>query len=201
MSIAFAINTTFIICAALILLLGILGYVRGIIGVIFSLFSWVITFALLFFLEPVFEEALRNTSLYDAVLTYIKSRADVKLSTEFGGLLSSDTQIIGDALIKVTDIVFHAVAQLICVVFSILLMIIIRTIIAIINKAPVVGTASHIFGMLFGVASAYLILCVVFMISGKLFMTAFGEMVLSDVEENIVLTYLYNYNPLLKIFN
>ena len=200
MSAAFAINTTFIIGGILIVLLGVLGYIRGILGVIFSLFSWVITFALLYFLEPVFEDALRNTSLYDTVLSYIKTRADMRLSSEFGGAITSDSPIvgeyIGDAIVKVTDVVFHAVAQIICLLFAVLLMIIIRTIIAIINKTPKIGTASHILGMVFGVASAYLILCVVFMIAGKLFMTSFGAGVLSDVEENFVLKLMYEYNPL-----
>lgn len=97
---------------------------------------------------------------------------------------------------RLTDIVFNA---LMYVIILVILYIIIRMCLVftnVLSKLPLVGETNKILGSVVGLCEGLIVVWLFFIIITAFGNTEFASNLLVDINENPILAFLYNYNPL-----
>lgn len=252
-------NVLFFVALILILLMGIRGFQRGILGIIFGLVAWIFMIVFVQWASPQAYENLKNdekivASISENVGDIIeKNTEDISLDNaeealkkdkedsfgdmlpkeavegyeemmaslqEFYETLSKETDLgIKDQLLQqategfnekkeevvlgtteiVTDYILRAIATVISILLGFIICFLVWMIIRLINKTPIIGTASHFGGLIFGIFEGILILWIIMYIASLTSVTEIGGSLMGQIKENEFLLYLYNYNILFKI--
>lgn len=189
------INTTFIIVIIGILLFGFLGYRRGLVGIVFAVLSWIAVFFIVGYGAPVVEGMLKmHSNLYDNIVVWLNKQVEAR--TE--GLLSAELGFVENAVTRLADLMIVGISRLITLVVAVFVSLIIRSIIKLIDKIPVLGKTSRIVGMVIGVMSAVLMTWIAFYLADCFAATKIGAAVLTDAKNNPFLQVLYDHNLLVE---
>ncbi len=250
-------NVMFFIVLLILVLLGIRGYKRGLLGIVFGVVAWIF---ILVFIQWASPKAYENLSQDEKIVSTISNgvenllqdkaeditveNADEELSEDKVNALSNflpegtmdkynelmsnledfnnvsstiedsalkqemedqanevlDAQkkeIVSEATVIITDYILHALATIIAVVIGCILCSLVWMLISVINHAPIIGTASRLAGIIFGVFEGVLLVWIIMYVISLTSLTEIGAQAYNQITENEFLLYLYNNNILM----
>lgn len=101
----------------------------------------------------------------------------------------------------VTDYVLHGIATIISVVIGLIICGLVWLLIQVIHHTPVIGTASHLAGLFFGILEGIFLTWIIMYIISFSTLTQLGGSAMAQIRENEFLLYLYDNNILMNFFN
>ncbi|MCR5668819.1 MAG: CvpA family protein [Lachnospiraceae bacterium] len=252
-------NILLIILVIICAICALYGYKQGVLGLVWSVLSWLFIAIFVMVSEPYIEDALMTQTRLPEMISekmssmveeQVDSQVDDQLSdrgvsldeeesaseenqtdhailgrleieipeevvTEYTQMISAGTDAAKEAADKaleqakedvvdnVTDVatksVIRGIAQIIAFLVAILICCVVRSMIRMIDHTPIIGSVGHILGLCVGLANGLLIVYLLFYITEFVGTTAFGSWMLSQINENEWLLYVYNHNLLKMI--
>lgn len=126
---------------------------------------------------------------------------------DFGGStailqLSNGSMTIGQMICtRITDFIVQSLSILLAYLIAQILVLVVRFMIKGVRCAPVIGPIDGALGLFAGAAEGLLVIWLLFYLAAFLSTTAFGQTILTGVQDSAVLTYLYEHNLLMMWLN
>lgn len=218
-------NWTLVVVIGILVIFSIIGLKEGIIKMALSCAFMVVSIVITMFLSPTVKEYIRdNTNWYDKIQSATQSYFEQE-----GLLLEGDADEITGVLPevfqeeineaayeylaqgyetynryivdKVSSLIFSAAVMIGIFVCLLLVYIIVRIIITLADKLPVIKEANRFAGFLAGLAGGLIAVSFVFLVITMFSNTDLATRVYSDIASNEFLAFLYNKNILLIIIS
>lgn len=220
-------NWLFIAVLAIIGLCGFAGYKKGLVKVLFSLLTAVLSLVLVSFITPYVGGFLKD---HTGLHTYVKEKSSAMVSEwnenrEVSSVESRFAAIDGYAVPdfvksylksghtaetlqlefndyisdKIADMTISAASFLIAFVVIVIVLNLLAVLLNTIMKLPVLNSINHIGGLVAGLAEGLLMVWVFFLVITLLCSTQFGKECMRMIEEGKILSILYDANPLIRI--
>ncbi len=247
----------FFIVLIILVLLGVRGFKRGILGIIYGIVAWIFIIVFVQWASPQAYNNLKQDekiveSISSGVENVLNNKADEitvenaedELSEEkvnsLAPYLSDDTLekynqlmanledfkavssqvtdssmkqeldnqanealdaqkaiIVEEATDVVTDYILQALGTVIAVVIGCIICSLVWMFVGLINRAPIIGPASHFLGAIFGIFEGLLIVWIIMYVVSMTLLTDTGAKAFQQISENEFLLYLYNNNILM----
>ena len=107
-------------------------------------------------------------------------------------------EFVAEATSVITDYVLRGIATLISFIIAVIACSLIWLIIGILNRTPVIGTASHLAGGIFGIFEGLLLVWIIMYIISLSSMTEIGSAAYEQIQDNQFLLYIYDNNILMN---
>ena len=149
-----------------------------------------------------YEELLAGLEQYRGLMDTMEDE-DLKsqISQEADRVLEEKKQeAIVAATEILTDYILRGLAGLIALIIGLLVVSIADGLVRLLNHTPVIGNFSRIAGVLFGLLEGVLLVWILMYAVTLFSATDFGADALSQVKENVFLSYLYDNNILMVLF-
>ena len=218
-------NWTLVVVIGILVIFSLIGLKEGIIKMALSCAFMVVSIVITMFLSPTVKEYIRdNTNWYDKIQSATQSYFEQE-----GLLLEGDADEITGVLPevfqeeineaayeylaqgyetynryivdKVSSLIFSAAVMIGIFVCLLLVYIIVRIIITLADKLPVIKEANRFAGFLAGLAGGLIAVSFVFLVITMFSNTDLATRVYSDIASNEFLAFLYNKNILLIIIS
>ncbi len=249
------INTLFIVVLVIFAVFMVLGYLRGMLGIIFGVASWVFFYIFVNWASPMVYANIQDGVIREKVSAATYEYLDQKTDDSFGDTLSGlgegtdvdvdalqddlfkqygiklpkdlltdkgDTMDVSDMvdkkavkkaandarallLLQVTAIVTQAILRglsaIIAAVVAILICLAVYILIKLISKAPFLGEANRTVGLVFGACEGLMIVWILMYVIAVSGTNEFGQNMMAQIENNVILKFLYEYNQILAFWN
>ncbi len=243
------INGLFIVVIVIFVAFMVLGYMRGVLGIIFGVASWVFLFFFVNWAGPQVFDNLKDTQVEKDIATYVYEYLDEKtddtvtdlnidlnagidtlsdeLFDKYGimipkELLSSSKDAVEESdvaevvkegaedaraslllslTVIVTGAILNGLSIVISVVIGFVICFVVSLLIRIIRKAPMLGEANRAIGVVFGVFEGLLVVWVLMYIVSISAATDFGQQMMQQIDNNMILKFLYDYNQIVIFTN
>ena len=208
------INGLFIAVVVLFAVLMILGYMRGILAIVFGVASWVFFFMFVNWASPQVYVNLQDSAVEKSVSEHVQKLLEEKVSQgiNIDTLLPEDTVIkpgiesakegmVNEAAAIITAEILRGLSFVISAVIALIICLVVLIVIKIISRAPLLGGANHTVGLLFGAMEALLVVWVLMYIVSLSPTSDFGESMLKQIESNMILKLLYDSNVISSFIN
>ena len=241
------INFFFVVVLVIFALLMLLGYLRGILGIVMGALSWVFLFLFVNLITPQVYENIKGSDLekevFERTYTYLSDKVDQgvievgksikktkkkdKLSDELfstygiripdelltenvaktikenkevaSALDAAGDKVLTEVSIVVTDSIIKGMAMLITIVIGFVICMVATIIVQVVSKMPLIGEANRFAGLLFGTCEALLVVWVLMYVITVAAATDFGQSMMAQIDENIILKFLYDHNQILAL--
>ncbi|MDD3223060.1 MAG: CvpA family protein [Clostridia bacterium] len=221
-------NIVLIIAAVILLAAIIIGGIRGFIKTFFAAFSVMIAIFLAVQLGPYLGKVLQVTPIYTSIEGSIEDKLDAraeeqsqKVSQQIEeintyplpdslkqALVENNNNQIYEALgvnqfnqyvaAYMACLIINALAFLIVLILSVIILKIIAASLDLISKLPILNGMNRLGGIAFGAVHGFIILWVLCIVVTIFSWTGPGEWVSAQISSNIYLSWLYNNNYLLS---
>lgn len=220
-------NWLLIVVIAVIGICGWAGYQKGLVKILFSLLTVLISLVLVGLVSPFVANFLQeHTQLH----TYVKEKSNAmvaewnesqEVETEESRFAAIDSYEMPDFIKKyfktehtaemlelnfndyisdkVADLVIRAASFVIAFLVIELVLIIISVLLNIVMKLPVLKSLNRAAGLIVGLVGGLLIIWLFFLVITLLCSTEFGKECMRMIGDGRVLSFLYNINPLMQI--
>ncbi len=243
------INGLFIVVIAIFVVFMILGYLRGGLGIIFGVVSWVFLFFFVNWAGPQVFDNLKDTQVEKDIATYVYEYLDEKtddtvtelnidldsgidtLSSELFDkygimipkeLLSQSKDAVKESevvevakegaedaraslllslTVILTGAILNGLSILISVLIGFVICFVVSLLIRIISKAPMLGEANRAIGVVFGVFEGLLVVWVFLYIVTICAPSDFGQQMIQQINNNMILKFLYDNNQIVIFMN
>lgn len=201
------------------------NYKRGLVKVVFNIFSSIIAIILVLILyKPTTDFIINNTSLDDRLENMLETKLDCLFDLDSIQSIDKNDENSMNSIIKVfvgdtvgeiientTDNIAQIVSdqisyKIISVVSFLLLFVIIRIILIIIkgyadilSSLPIIRTLNSSGGMVYGIVRGFLIIYVLFAIISLILPIINGEFIASAIQNSFIGSKMFNNNILLNI--
>lgn len=193
----------------LILLLAILrGYHLGVVGFIVGIISWIAGFACMVFVSPftkrvLVEYTFIDEDIHDKIVEYLSQKIPSEQSTGislFGYLDAYRMEAIENISEQVTDAVMQGLAVVVTFLVVFFLIRIIGFFLMRIQNRTRIGVVSKAIGGIWGCIEGLCISWMIFFVIHCLEFTIRGQKLALDIQNNVLLSLLDQYNVITKIF-
>lgn len=186
------ISFLFAVIVIILVFFGVRGYLKGLVGILFGVVSWVFILVFVVVGGPSFDDMLRaNTGIYEALYNYFcPPDTDIIRIT----LLSEISKVLSSAIVRV-------IAGVLALVIALMIVFIVRRILKeTIDDNRFLGGASRVLGTAWGLVEG-LIISWIILAACKAILTGTTEgELLSDIKDNALLNMLYEGNPIASLF-
>lgn len=222
-----SVNFTLIFVLLLIGILALIGWIKGLVEMVYGLCASIVILILTLVFNPVVRDfAKGNETIYTAVYSTVDSKVKVPVSSlaeceefirglelpktlENGALklvsnsAAKDEDIFEnfDSYIKnkLTELVISALAFLITALIACIAVNIAFWALDLLSKLPVIHTANKILGLTLGVIEGFLLVTLILAVIPVFSTTTFGSFVISEIRRNKFLEAIYEHNVLSNI--
>ena len=180
------INGLFIVVIFILAACMFIGYMRGLLGIVFGIASWVFFFVFVKFASPAVYDNLKGSEVEKNISAWVKQTLSEK-SMDFAADVAKDV---------LTDTIMKGLSTAIAAVIAIIICVAVLIVIKLISDAPLLGGANHAAGLLFGVVEGMLVISLLFF-AISIFATADAVAgLVEQINNNIILKSLYDHNPI-----
>lgn len=215
-----------ILVIAILVVTTLFGYKKGMIKIVLSMLSIVVTLAAVCIVTPILSSAVKNhTQVYEKLYEQVEeglhadevfaegSEQDIIDSIELPKVLKElllennnvekyaqlgVTTFTAYVVSSVTDVIFNTIIFVVTFVVVFIVVKIVFSVINLISKLPVINQFNKLAGILAGLAEGVVIVWIFFAVATMLGSTEFGKSVFEQVNANGFLAFLYNNNLIMK---
>ncbi len=174
-----------------------LGAKKGLIKSVWSIGAWILTIILVKMMAEPVCEIISNTSLYISMRDTIFDKISQKGTEGFAFIPQSIiTDMAGDAVGALSDIIARALSYIILIIAIRLLLSVVFIVVDLISKLPVISGANKLTGAIIGVVNALIISVVILSLISVLGI----DFAILGIQDSVIVKYLYNNNILLNLF-
>lgn len=221
-------NWLFIVVLVILALSTIKGYVSGFIKTVFAIFSLIVALIIASVATPTVSKGLQsNDKIYNMVSekieetvnfdTKIKKQTDQKKFIEKLPIPNSikktlvennNSEIYESMAVNsfedyvvslLTKVVINAIAFIVTFIVMVILLAILCKVLNLISKLPILNELNKTAGLLVGLLQGFIIIWIFFIIITVFSATSFGGSLFEMINDNKVLTIIYDNNLLLKL--
>ncbi len=186
-----------IIFIAILAIGAYLGAKKGLIKSVWSIGAWILTIILVKMMAEPVCEIISNTSLYISLREGIFDKISQKGIEGFAFIPQSViTNMAGDAVGALSDIIARALSYIILIIAIRLLLSVVFVVVDLISKLPIISGANKLTGAIIGVINALIISVVILSLISVLGI----DFAVLSIQDSIIVKYLYNNNILLNLF-
>lgn len=170
-----------IICA-------IIGYRKGLLGVLYNLLSWIFIAAFVIVLSPYINDYIVNStswsqSISDIIRDYISQHEGVSFLATGSDLVST-----------VTGYILRGISCLIALIIAKIICRLVYSIIKHVQDVPIIHGICSWIGMVLGLCKGVIITWIFMFIVSITQLTQFGQYFIPMIDKSQLLTFLYNNN-------
>jgi len=211
---------------AILLIFGLVGLKRGLIMTVFSICSLLITIVLTVLISPYVSTYMKeNEKTHDFFYNKVDEAINLELSDsgageeyidslDIPGFMKTSIKESGSALYEgvsakaedfenrvceaVTGFIIGAVAFLVTFIIVYILLKIISHLLNLVSKLPVLKQINGLLGLVAGLAEGYIVISLLGIILAAISATEFGNYVLLQVNDSVILSYVYDHNLIIN---
>ena len=220
-------NWLLIVVIAVIGICGWAGYQKGLVKILFSLLTVIISLVLVGLVSPFVVNFLQeHTTLHD----YVKEKSSAmvaewnesrEVETEENRFTAIDSYEMPDFIKsylktehttemleldfnnyisnKVADLIVKAASFVIAFLVIEIILVLLCVVLNVVMKLPVLKTLNRAGGLITGLVGGLLVVWIFFLVITLLCSTEFGKVCMRMIGDGEVLSFLYNVNPLMQI--
>lgn len=192
------INLADILFIAVLILFAFFGWKNGFVKMGFGLLSFLIAIMLGRILYPHCSAFLRNTPIYEGILSLAqKNGVDNVIAAEqgfFADLIAKSGELVTTYL---ADILLNVLAFLLVVILVKLLLFFVSKILNLFSKLPVISFVNRIAGLFAGLCEGILILMVALALIQWISPLRENPVLEREIEKSVIVYQMYYENPLL----
>ncbi len=174
-----------------------LGAKKGLIKSVWSIGAWILTIILVKMMAEPVCEIISNTSLYISLRNSIFDKISQKGIESFAFIGQSViTDMAGDAVGALSDIIARALSYIILIIAIRLLLSVVFVVVDLLSKLPIISGANKLTGAVIGVVNALIISVVILSLISVLGI----DFAILGIQDSVIVKYLYNNNILLNLF-
>lgn len=199
---------TDVIVVLIIVVFGIAGWRKGIIGSLVGMLSLAASLILAWMLYPFASDFLTMVGVRERIYLGVLEKTSVKGGGTEALLLPEAFKDVAERTVNsaaevtatyISDIVLNISSFVLVVLVSIIVIKIAARLLGVISKLPVLNGLNRLGGLMFGLAEGVLIVCIAMTLyAGTL--PENGEELGNGVENSIIFKKMYNKNPITNIF-